>query len=178
MRSLILIFGAMVLTACQPTLAPQPIHTVNLVPMPALTKHHTDDDTKLTLHIPDGVKPEFVGAFREHLEGRWLLMSLDGFEFEPKEAILEFKDGQGSADVGCNAINFSYQFQNNLLKINNLSSTRMACDNPFENEFVQFLRQPLTIKAEPTSFGTLIYLNNSEGKQLSFVQSSDNKLGL
>lgn len=165
MKNYISLMGIMmVLSACQtpPTLALQPTHTVNPVPTPILTKHQTT-----------GVPPIFIKEFRQTLDGSWLLMSFDGFEFKPNHANLSFTNSQGTAYAGCNTINFVYQQQNNILIIDNLTSTKMACDNPFEAEFSQFLRTPLTIKAEPTSFGTHLYLSNQEGKRLSFIQSSN-----
>lgn len=152
----------MTLTACTPTLAPQPVHTVNPVPVPILTQHQTT-----------GVPPIFVKEFRRTLDGSWLLMSFDGFIFEPNHADLSFANGQGMAYTGCNTINFGYHLQNSRLIISNVTSTKMACDNPFEAEFSQFLRTPLTIRAEPTSFGTHLYLSNQEGKSLSFIQASN-----
>lgn len=135
------------ISACTPRLAPQPIHTVNPVPNPTLTKQHTHP-----------------------LIGNWHYHSQQGFTFNPyPKTTLGFDDkGYGVANAGCNNIGFSYQADHQNLIINNLISTKMACDNGFESELNQFLQSSLQFNQDKH---TLI-LSNTDGKRLILTQNA------
>lgn len=128
-----------------------------------LKKHATP-----TTILPNSTNTQsFTGDF---LIGKWILPktalshlnnAVQGFRHTPRQIHLNFDKERGNAFVGCNSINFSYTFNNNQLIINNLTTTRMACDNPFEAELSKFLRTPLTVDVN-----TVLTLTSQDGKML------------
>lgn len=123
----------MTLTACTPTLAPQPVHTVNPVPAPILTKHHTDE-------LPTAQKLD-----AQQIVGKWALQKvvivsqenraelLNNLDNKTHLTLIQKDDGQlaMSASIGCNTMSAVRQLdgQGNLSNAKNamMTSTLKSC---------------------------------------------------
>lgn len=82
------------------------------------------------------------------LENRqWVLRELNGVRYSNDQAIeqrpgirFDAKDNTWGANVGCNQINGMYTTQDDMIKLQQMAMTKMACPEEFrETEFVQML---------------------------------------
>lgn len=111
-----------------------------------------------------------------HYQREWMLVSFDQF---PKQELIENKAGinltgekinteaKGSANMGCNKIFFTTEIKNNgKLKISNLGSTEMACQNmSLENAFLKKFGNMTHYKIE----GHRLTLSDKNGNEMKFI---------
>lgn len=111
-----------------------------------------------------------------HYQREWMLVSFDQFT---KQELIENKAGinltgektenqvKGSAAMGCNKIFFTTEFKNNgKLKISNLGSTEMACQNmSLENAFIKKFGNMTHYTIE----GHRLTLSDKNGNEMKFI---------
>jgi len=111
-----------------------------------------------------------------HYQRGWMLVSFDQFS---KQELIENKAGinltgekintevKGSATMGCNKIFFTTEFKNKgKLKISNLGSTEMACQNMnLENAFIKKFGNMTDYKIE----GHRLTLSDKNGNEMKFI---------
>lgn len=163
----------MTLTACTPTLAPQPVHTVN--PASALTKRHTDE-------LPNAQKFDV-----QQIVGKWTLQKVAIVSQESKAELLKNLDNKThltliqkdggqlamSASIGCNAMSAVRQLdgQGNLSNAKNamMTSTLKSCgelSDRTESRFGAFLWETKQIGI----VGGVLSLTDKYGNVLTFVK--------
>lgn len=173
-RAIYFFLPLMILTACQmqtPQLAEQPIHTVNPIPAPILTKHHTDDELDL-----------------QHLAGRWIFQHAQLSTTQDDTDLLHRLDQQTfillstvstdghigiTASIGCNQmsitrhINTHGKLSNIPNQKNIILSTLMGCGdigNRTENRLMKFLWASEQIQLH----GSVLSLTDYQGNVLTF----------
>lgn len=111
-----------------------------------------------------------------HYQREWMLVSFDEFT---KQELIENRAGinltdqkkdahvKGSATMGCNKIFFSTEFKNNgKLKISNLGSTKMMCQNMnLENTFLKKFESMNKFTIE----GHRMTLSDDNGNVMKFI---------
>lgn len=109
-------------------------------------------------------------------EGKW---RLDRYQFHDKlvlpvnqgQVTLNIsKDGKMGGRGGCNAYGASYEFDNGRLKVTDIISTKMACDEAtmiFENAYFDLLRRATRVVEEG---GKLTLLDRKTADFIRFVR--------
>lgn len=113
------------------------------------------NQNKLTLENEGNIIAEFVrGIDVDMLSGTWTLQSIEGedmkalFPMQERQPSLEFNLMENSigGNAGCNTYGASYTLEGSEIKVGNIMSTRMACENlPGENKYTQTLTGTNTI---------------------------------
>lgn len=112
----------------------------------------------------------------QHYQREWMLVSFDQFA---KQELVDKRAGinltgekindqvKGTATMGCNKIFFTIEFKNNgKLKISNLGSTEMACQNMnLENAFLKKFGNMTKYSIE----GHRLTLSDKDGNEMKFI---------
>ena len=112
------------------------------------------------------------------IDGVWLLtdyVSVDGTNFTVPSAVtpnIRFDGNAASGQAGCNSFNAIAIIDGNSLKFDQVSSTKLACEDPMATVEDAFM-QALNLSTTYTVTGDQLVITNPEGQPaLTFVRGT------